>query len=303
MLIQTVEYKDFEKFKAAFTCTFDPKYIFRGQANGYSSKTDTWDLNSSFKRYFSKKELTFRSFIVNNLERNRFDRYFSNYKYPNSKQIAKAPFIEKLYYLQHYGVPTCLIDFTKNPLVAIYFALTQLKIPAVKQFSQNTYISLGENRFVTVYQIDTQQLLDVFKFKDIDDRNFCWDYDQFVLPYSTQIGIKIALDLNPLSKIKFLDNYNLMNQNGCFILFDNTESSDSVPFDETLQIINDCHLKRKFERPVIIKHNLYLDYLRTKDAHESIFSFIFEEKRISGRTLFNDIQGLKYDLLQIQDRS
>lgn len=299
MVVKTIEYRSLDEVIEMFNKTFDDKYIFRGQSNGTSDTNEEWELVSSYKRYFDNSEIPFRSFIINNLDKGIYDLYFSNYKYADSEQIAKAPFIEKLYYFQHYGIPTCLIDFSKNPLVALYFAISTLKIPAVKKNRQDKSISLGEDRYITIYQIDTEILKEKFHIKEITDRDFCFDYDQFEIPYNTQTGIKIAFDLNPLKKIKFLDNYNLKNQQGCFLLFDNTESANSISFENTIEHINQDHLKEEFKHPVITKHNLYLAQLISRD--KSIFSFLRKEKNITGRNLFNDIQGLKYDLLQIHN--
>lgn len=301
MLVKTIEYKDLDQVRQTFDNLFDEKYIFRGQSNGSSSHNENWGLISSYKRYFQNNELPFSSFIINNLDKGRFNSYFNNYSYPNSKKIASAPFIEKLYYLQHYGIPTCLIDFTKDPLIALYFAMATLKIPVVRQYSEGGYISIGSDRYITIYQIDTQLLKDVFGVKEIVDRDFCWDYEQFSLPFITQSSIKLALDLNPIERIELLDNYNLQKQKGCFILYDNTQNVNSISLETTLEHINHDHLNIEFANPVIIKHNLYLDHLRSKGNRDSIFSYLKKDKGMTGMNLFNDIQGLKFDLLQIHD--
>jgi hypothetical protein len=301
MITEIVEYKTLQKVRELFDKTYDQKFIFRGQSNGFSNLNENWGLTSSFKRYYNNQEVSFNTFILNNLDRGKFNLYFSKYKYPNSSLISQSPFIEKLYYLQHYGIPTCLLDFSKDPIIALYFALSTLKIPSVRQFNDNGYKSLGDQRYVTVYQLDTSQLKEHFQVKEIVDRDFCWDYDQFVLPFSTQSYIKMAIDLNPLDKLKSLDNYNLENQNGCFVLYDNTESVNDIPLEETLTHINQDHLKMKFNDPVIIKHNFYLDQLIKPRDSESLFSYVRDEKGVTGQSLFNDIQGIKYDLLQIHD--
>jgi len=301
MITEIVEYRTLRQVRKLFDKTYDKKFIFRGQSNGYSNLNEKWGLTSSFKRYYNNQEVSFNTFILNNLDRGKFNLYFSKYKYPNSSLISQSPFIEKLYYLQHYGIPTCLLDFSKDPIIALYFALSTLKIPSVRQFNDNGYISLGDQRYITVYQLDTSLLKEHFKVKEIVDRDFCWEYDQFSLPFSTQSYIKMAIDLNPLEKLKSLDNYNLENQNGCFVLYDNTECVNDISLEETLTHINQDHLKMEFIDPVIIKHNFYLDQLRRPRSNESLFSFVREEKGVTGQSLFNDIQGIKYDLLQIHD--
>ena len=88
----------------------------------------------------------------------------------------------------------------------------------------------------------------------------------------------MAIDLNPLDKLKSLDNYNLENQNGCFVLYYNTECVNDISLEETLTHINQDHLKMEFIDPVIIKHNFYLDQLRKPRNNESLFYLLGRRK-------------------------
>jgi hypothetical protein len=54
-------------------------------------------------------------------------RFFKQFKQDAARVIANPPTDEWgwLFLMQHYGVPTRLLDFTENPLVALFFAVRE----------------------------------------------------------------------------------------------------------------------------------------------------------------------------------
>lgn len=111
--MKTLNIKTYQELKKLYTSLSD-KHIFRGQADS------SWNINSTLYRnkFISKKALGEEQML------NSFGKsihlYEKNGKTPDGK-------VEKLAYLQHYGAPTRLIDFTYSPYIATYFAFKDSK--------------------------------------------------------------------------------------------------------------------------------------------------------------------------------
>lgn len=84
------------------------KMLFRGMAN------ESWELIPSIAR-------------KRNLELNERELIHEfKYSYPDIFMSLNTNF-EKLSYMQHYGLPTRLLDLTENPMIALYFACSEMK--------------------------------------------------------------------------------------------------------------------------------------------------------------------------------
>jgi FRG domain len=85
---------------------------FRGQTN-------TWTLTSTLTRFLGQAE-TQKDFVVNPREVD----FFSEFLFRNDEYTIKnCTSWEILAVMQHYGLPTRLIDWTENFYVALFFAL------------------------------------------------------------------------------------------------------------------------------------------------------------------------------------
>lgn len=101
-------------------------FIYRGHADA------EWKLQSSLERiigssWSEKNVKLFEEFSLNDF-RSKFHLYDRENVKPDSK-------LAWLSIMQHYGVPTRLLDFTESPYVALYFALEMYMPQFRKDFS------------------------------------------------------------------------------------------------------------------------------------------------------------------------
>lgn len=280
------------------------EYIFRGQSNAVDKnrKFQKWGLISSFNRnHFKLRNYSFHDYLFQHFDTDLFKMYYGKYKYEKIGSLTEISLLEKCYFFQHYGVETCFIDFTFDPLIALYFSLASVPGASGGQFDLDgnpLFYSEETNRdFVSIYQVDVSQLLSIIGIKEIKSETFSLPNLDDYLIYPTRyasMSANIGLDLEPQSRKT--DNYNLVKQKGCFLYYDNEDFQDS--FEKFLDLFileHGIKLKSSIIKIYNINYNSLFKKMRSRNpSHIPLFRFL-RERELTGQYLFNDIQGLKYD--------
>ena len=93
---------------------FPNHYVFRGHANS------RWKLESSLERVIGAG---WSAQSAEKFESRSMDLFASKFHLYDCENIFPESKLATLALMQHYGVPTRLIDFTESPYVALFFAL------------------------------------------------------------------------------------------------------------------------------------------------------------------------------------
>jgi hypothetical protein len=281
-------------------------FIFRGHTNQsfYSGKFNRWSLVSSFNRSQPKNGYSFRDYLFQQIESELFRITYGNYAYKKIGLLRKSSALHKCYLFQHYGIPTCFIDFTFNPLIALYFSLANIPGRSGgtydKEGNPSFYSNAKDRDFVSIYQVDANLLQNVMNVQHITSRTFGWRHlERYLISAFKKSNFTsyIGLDLKPsFGKNGLRKNYNLVNQEGCFLYYDNEESQISL--EDFVQSYCNDH-KVVIPSPIITIYNINYNSLFKKmhsrqPNHKSVFRYL-KEKKLTGEYLFDDLQGLKYD--------
>ncbi len=89
-------------------------FIFRGHANA------AWRLESSLERLIGAG---WSAVAAEKFEDRSFDEFRSKFHLYDGENLKPNSKFAWLALMQHYGIPTRLLDFTSSPYIALYFAL------------------------------------------------------------------------------------------------------------------------------------------------------------------------------------
>ncbi len=276
-------------------------YIFRGQSNSCNRikrETQPWKLISSFNRKYTRDCFFFSTYIKQQLSDYFFKKIYNDYEYKNIEYLINSSFLERLYFLQHYGVETCLLDFTKNPLIALYFAISNIPFNSGGTYDKNDDLVLyPDDCYASIYAINIKRIIELLDLKELDSK-IVQDYRHYRKKYDVYVGY----NLSPAKKIKNCeDNFNLHKQESVFILFDNFGSPlDFIEFLKSELCVTNRGIKEDLIHIFRLSYNSINKTSMSDYGNIKLFNYL-HKMECTGKYLFNDLQGLKNDfnLLQI----
>ena len=194
---------------------FDSKtngYCYRGQAS------ESWYLiPSAFRDLDRYADIATKKKALA-VERDIYRGFYNRFRGMRSAQIDMQSPWELLCYAQHFGIPTRLLDWTANPLVALYFAVTTMpnknavlwclareKGPydlgeAINQLPEKLGFLREFKRFSKPVASDTSSVIVVIQPPEIDLRirnqaglfsvQYTSDPDNFVIDHEDELGKK-----------------------------------------------------------------------------------------------------------------
>lgn len=258
-------------------------WCFRGQENS------KWGLSSSLERgelYVSEKSLL-----------DKFKRYA--HLYTDVKKIGST--LEWLSLMQHHGAPTRLLDWTKSPYIATFFALNNTAVakgfsvlwavntfPLMdelrRKFKKNKRFSfLGDEKYFFQNLISDKDFTNLFLTDWNEEGNEFFPYVLPVIPYHShqRITIQQGLFLCPTRTSSKLS-YITFEQN-LIKAFEHNEMEDSV---------------KKFLIPKKLKAEIIneLNYMNINDA--TLFPGLDGFSKFIGKEalLYHDNYKAKYHL-------
>jgi hypothetical protein len=229
-------------------------YIYRGHANA------AWPLQSSLERvigpaWSSSEARKYEDYSLD-LFRTKFHLYDRENITPDSKLAWLAV-------MQHYGVPTRLVDFTESPYVALYFALEAYQPSTKADFAifALDYSAVMEASIAHIGSKDSSFVETRATVHPKQDQVFDETVDRF------------AYDIVWVTEPK-RHNERLDRQGGCFVVSGNRDTRIADALD--LPLYNASKLVK-----YIVDHSLY----------PAIFALL-RKMNVTSKSLYGDLDGL-----------
>ena len=156
--------------------TTSQRWLFRGQADA------RWTLSPSVHRGYTPQQ---ERYLTNEFRVRARSRYFScpmSDDYPGWLAL-----------MQHYGLPTRLLDWTYSPLVAAFFALHPDYVPP----------ACGDNRDACIWALDARMLNESQGFEPLIFPLDASSYEPLIVPAFKNrkelntVGVAMAIEHDP----------------------------------------------------------------------------------------------------------
>jgi hypothetical protein len=229
-------------------------FIFRGHTNS------RWYLESTLERLLRNK---WSNEAAKKAEQFSLDEFKSKFHLYDSSNKTPSTKLEWLSLMQHYGVPTRLLDFTESPYIALYFA--------IESFDPKS------NNDLSIYAIDYRSLIKAsLEFIKNKDSQFSYDYNEVLRKQDEvfeSVLDRFSYDILWVTSPTEV-NLRLDRQAGCFLISGNIgKRIEEIMSDETYQNV-------EIEKIII-----------PREFYTNIFTLL-KKTNITGKALYGDLSGL-----------
>jgi hypothetical protein len=237
---------------------FSNNYVYRGHSNS------SWDMQTTLERGAGSR---FCKVFAEKYERYSKDEFLARFHLYDKENISPETHLEWLSVMQHYGVPTRLLDFTTSPYAALYFSLEAYDTsnrPDIALFCIN-YTELMEKslRLITEEDNSFKESRDSIRGKQDEI------FDEFIDRFNRNI-----LWVTEPQRL----NARIDRQAGCFLVSGNKGK-------KIVELIESEEYKEVDMLKIIYPG----------DKIESIFALL-RKMNISGKSIYGDLNGLAKSL-------
>lgn len=261
------EIKGFQTWKEIrdFIDELDTKWIFRGQQDC------NWSLTTGMDRLllgiFDYDKNTFKQQVENRMI-DRLNRHLHNIPQYSSLLTSN---IQKIAFLQHYGAPTRLLDFTISPYVALFFAIENATDDSAMYAINYAELNI-RNKILFSMKQDPERLSGYLERGSLSDPEW---FDKVVIK-SPQY--KFVDAIQPYYKFD-----RLINQSGMFLC----QGDINISFEDNLKET----LTLNLNKPEAI-HKIFIPI----GLREEILGYLINKMNINRSTLFPGIDGFVQSL-------
>jgi hypothetical protein len=276
--------KDFEEYTKLLAIQYSTgDFIFRGLSEAkyklYNSSQRYWNGIANETNIDSHED--YDKYIRKLLRRCKMWNSSTVMNLLKTYNISENNSLAYLAFMQHYGAPTPLLDFTLNPHKAIFFAIGELSNYVASDTEIDNYFSV-----YSTYKNNTSYEVfgDIFKRSVKDEPEGEFDYMKV-----SNNGI-ILLD-NNATELKIVNNMRIANQEGLFFY----NHSPHLPIEEVYKDFADSSLsaigKEKFDE--LLMHEHFSSCLNFHKKYASHINKVIKEMQITNEFMYPNINELR----------